>query len=70
MAKKHVKVIEHLAGLLKDIGVATWGLLGFGAVQKMLNGTALTLSDVGFAVLGAVLFVTFNAVALWLLKEE
>ncbi|WP_432263240.1 hypothetical protein [Cupriavidus sp. TMH.W2] len=70
MAKKHQKVMEHLAALLKDTSFAVFGLFGYGAVDKMVKGTALTVPDVGFAVLGAVLFVVFNAVALWLLKDD
>ncbi|WP_425953143.1 hypothetical protein [Ralstonia pseudosolanacearum] len=70
MAKKYAKVIEHLAGLLKDVATAEFGVFGYGAIEKMVHGTALTTSDVGFAILGAVLYVALNAAALWLLKDD
>ena len=70
MAKKHEKVMEHLAGLLKDVSYAVFGLFGYGAVEKMVKGGALTIPDVSMAVLGAVLFLVFNAVAIWLLKDD
>ncbi|AZG12185.1 hypothetical protein ACUXAV_006588 [Cupriavidus metallidurans] len=69
MAKNRA-VLGFLADLLKNLSFATFGLFGFGAAEKMVKGAALTSSDVVFAVLGSVLFVGFNAVALWLLKDD
>jgi len=67
MAKNRA-VLGFLADVLKNLAFANFGLFGFGAVDKMVKGAALTTADVAFAVLGAVLFAFFNAVALWLLK--